>query len=144
MPWLVPVPPPLIPGSFNASDGFVDLLKVDNLTLVDSVTVSSKGSYTQLTSASTDVPVTTSAGQVTTVSLATLTTVSESFNITSSSILSTSLVSVTLEAYSGTPLTQGIPVVSVASVSAGSANIVISNYGANALSGTVKFNYLIF
>jgi len=136
--------PPLIPNSFNASDGFVDLLKVDNLTLVDSVRVVSKDSYTQATSAVTAVPITTSAGEITTFTLATATTAHSTFAITGTPISSTSLISVTLEAYSGVPFTNGVPIISVSSVSSGTANITISNYGANSLNGTVKFNYLIF
>jgi hypothetical protein len=104
---------------------------------------SSKASYTQITSNVTAVPITTNAGTVTTFNLTNATTASIAFTLTGGVILSGSQLMLTKVAYSGTPYTNGVPFIFVTSVVAGTATITISNYAANALSGTVSFYYII-
>jgi len=157
-----PAPPgPTLPGSGNLKTLSVETLQVTgdvdvegNVTVDGDVTAvgnvtgvglnySSKGIYTQLTSATTAVPVTTNAGSVTTQSLTTATTATTVFTMTGAVFLSSSQVMLTDVAYSGTPLTNGIPVMYATSVVAGTATITVANYGANALAGTLTFNYII-
>lgn len=104
---------------------------------------SSKVDYTQITNATTAVAITTSAGSVTTVSLTNATTVAITFNLTGSVILSTSKLILTPVLYSGVAVTNGVPMVFATSVVAGTAGITVTNFGANALSGTLTFNYII-
>lgn len=103
---------------------------------------SSKPTYTQITSAVTPVPITTNAGTVTTFALTTATTASTVFTLTGVNILATSKLMITPVAYSGVPLTDGIPMVFATSVVAGTATVTVSNFGANALNGTMTFNYM--
>jgi hypothetical protein len=105
---------------------------------------SSKGSYNQATNTTTDVPITTNAGTVTTQSFTLAVNTSSSFHLTGSVILSTSQIMLTKVSYSGIGGTNGVPEISVASVSAGTATITVSNYSTlNALAGTLTFNYII-
>lgn len=104
---------------------------------------STKTAYSQLTNSTTAVPITSNAGTITTQSMTTATTATTTFAITGANILASSQIMLTLVSYSGTPLTNGVPVLTVSGVGAGTANINVTNYGANALSGTLVFNYMI-
>jgi hypothetical protein len=135
-------------GDISTTDGAGHLTVVSLTASTGSVTAvghvySSKANYTQITNATTPVPITTNAGNVTTFSLTNATTVSTVFTLTGSVVLSTSQVMLTNVAYSGVPLTNGIPLVYATSVTTGVATITVSNYGVNALAGTVSFNYII-
>lgn len=98
--------------------------------------------FTQITSVTTNVPVTTLVGTVTTLSMTTATTATTTFAIVNAAITTTSKVFVSLVSYSGVPLTNGIPVITASAVS-GSCNVSVSNYGANSLGGVLVFNYQI-
>jgi len=89
------------------------------------------------------VALTANAGQVTITGLTTATTASSTVTLTGAFILAASQIMTTKVSYSGTPLTNGIPMIYVTSVAAGTSTITISNYGLNALSGTIVFNYII-
>lgn len=107
---------------------------------------SGKATYNQATSITTAVPITGASGKIVTQAATTASTASSSFNITDVSnliILANSTVHVTLVSYSGTPLTNGIPIISVSAVALGSATVTISNYGANALNGTFTLFYSV-
>lgn len=104
-----------------------------------SFVLTGKGAYTQITSATTSVPVAASSGTITTVSLTTASASTTSFNISTSLITTSSLIQLNLDTYTG----NGIPVLSVGTYAAGTASITISNYGSAALNSTVKFNYII-
>lgn len=109
-----------------------------------SIVLSGKSAYTQITSSVTPVAVTSSQGFITTVSLTTAAGSTNTFAITGSIITATSLISITLENYSGVPSTNGVPILSVSDYGSSTANINITNYGTFSLSGTVKFNYVIY
>src|SRR5579862_1622216 len=99
-----------------------------------SLIVRDQAAYSQATNATTAVPVTTNQGSITTQSFSTATTASTSFNVTStptSLITATSNIMLQMVSYSGTPLTNGIPILTVSAQSAGSFTIKVSNYGAN-------------
>ena len=106
---------------------------------------SSKGTYAQATSNTTPVPILTNAGNVTTLAFITATGLSSSFTLTGTSALlpSTAQFMLTKVSYSGLPATNGIPEIFASAVTSGSVTITVSNYGANALSGALVFNYII-
>ncbi len=114
-------------------------LKIDTPVLV----VSGKSSYTQTPSAVSPVAVTSSSGFITTVSLSMASGAGLSFAITSSLITASSLVSLTIDTYSGALVTNGVPFLSVSGYGAGTVNVTVSNVGVNNINGTIKFNYII-
>lgn len=125
---------------FSSTGGAVTALSVTS----PAFAYTTKSTYNQATSVTTDVPITTSAGQV--VTFGTFTTASagsSSFNLTGSVILATSQVYLQLVTYGGVPFTNGVPVLTVNVTGAGTAVVTVSNYGSNALAGNVVFNYSI-
>lgn len=135
--------PPRIPGDNMLKALTVEKLVVEDMIVAPSFVIVPKESYTQLTSATTAVPIETTVGTVTTFALTTATTASTVFTLTGDMILADSVVMLTPVAYSGVPLTAGIPMLFATSVAEGIATITISNAGANALAGTMTFNYMV-
>jgi hypothetical protein len=103
-----------------------------------------KTSYTQITSSVTSVAITTNSGSITTFNMTTTTGSSTTFAVTSSLISTTSSLLISLSNYSGTPITNGIPILTVSGYGVGTVNIVVTNYGANSLNGTLNFTYILF
>lgn len=102
------------------------------------------GTVTQATSISTGVTLNAASGVITTVSATTAAQATAAFTVTNSAVASTSVVLLALGAYSGTFGTNGTPLVSVSSVSAGSFQVTIYNaHAANALAGTLKINFAV-
>ena len=117
-------------GGLNLKGGIPQYTKVANVT--------------QITNMTTGVTSNGAAGQITTVSFTTATTATSTFTVTNSSVLATSYVTVAMVSYGGTILTNGIPIITVSSVSAGSFNISVLNAGANALSGVFVLQYKVY
>jgi hypothetical protein len=105
--------------------------------------LSSKNAVTQQTSITTGVTCNGGAGVITTVSATTATTATSTFTVTNDCVLSNHKVLLQLISYAGTPLTNGIPILSVGTISNGSFQISISNYGANALSGALVILFVL-
>lgn len=82
-------------------------------------------------------------GIVTTGTLATATLTDASFVINNSSVTASSLVAVTDEGYSGTLVTNGLPVLTTAVPGSGTITVHITNFGANALNGTVAIGFVV-
>ena len=87
--------------------------------------------------------ITSTAGKITTAALSTATTASTTITLTGPLILATSQIMLTMVSYSATYITAGIPILSVSSVVAGTATLLVTNAGANVMAGTVVFNYQI-
>lgn len=98
----------------------------------------------QTTNATTAVTLNKSCGAIITQSLSTGEDATTSFTLNNSFINSDSTVLVSLNNYSGTYGTNGIPVVSVSSIQNGSCVINISNvHSSNDLDGTVEVAFLV-
>lgn len=103
-----------------------------------------KANVTQGTSITTGVTANGSAGIITTVSASLAADATAEFTLTNSAIAATSVVLVSIADYAGTYGTNGIPMVAVDTIAAGSCKINLSNvHGTNALSGVVKITYLV-
>lgn len=99
---------------------------------------------TQATSITTGVTATGSSGIITTVSSTLAAVTSTGFTVTNTDVLSTSVVVASLVNYGGTLVTNGIPVVTVSAIAAGSFDIKITNaHASNALSGVMKISYIV-
>lgn len=103
-----------------------------------------KANVTQGTSITTGVTANGSAGIITTVSSTLAAETTAEFTVTNSSVSASSVVLVSVADYSGTYGTNGIPVVSVDTIGAGSFKVDLTNtHGTNALNGIVKIAYLV-
>lgn len=128
--------------SATAADA-LKLTSAGGLTVSATALAFPKGTVTQATSITTGVTINTPAGVITTVSATTAAGATSTFTVTNAACLATSVVLASW-AYGGTLGTNGVPVVSINSVSAGSFTVNISNVDAtNALSGTLKVYFLI-
>jgi len=99
------------------------------------------GSITQITSATTGVTLNTLAGQITTVSLANTAGVDHTFVVTNSKVAADDVVVACTGTYGGTA--DGIPVVNVAAVAAGSFTLNVNNQGAAALDALATINFAV-
>lgn len=99
-----------------------------------------------VTKTATDDTVTINAkfGEVTSVDLENAAETSTKLIITNSYVTVNSKVEVHLVQYSGTVVTDGIPIVFEAVPTEGTLTITLVNVGANALNGTVKIQFRIF
>lgn len=104
--------------------------------------VATKTAVTQITSITTGVTAASAAGTITTVSATTASGATSTFTVTCAAALSGSKVFLQLVSYAGTKVTT-IPVLSVSSVSAGSFNVAITNYGSASLDGVIVFSYFV-
>lgn len=104
-----------------------------------------KANYSQTTNITTTVPITGSQGafQITTQSSSLGSGLSQSFTVNNLSVVASSYVFCQLVTYSGVPITQGIPIISITSVVNENFTVTISNYGANALDGTFILRFLV-
>lgn len=113
-------------GGLQISNGIANYTKTANVTQGSSgAAVTSNGT----------------SGTITTASLTTASAATNSFTVNNSACLATSFVYLQLISYSGTIYTNGVPLLSVSSVSAGSFAVAILNAGANAFSGSIVFTY---
>lgn len=104
-----------------------------------------KANYTQTTSNTTAVTVTSNAGNITMFgALATAAqSLSATFTIDFTAVSTTAIIKLQVTGYSGTWGTNGIPQAVIQSVSAGVATVAVYNQSAaNALSGTVTFSFI--
>lgn len=104
-----------------------------------------KANYTQTTSNTTAVTVTSNVGNITMFgALATAAqSLSATFTIDFTAVSTTAIIKLQVTGYSGTWGTNGIPQAVIQSVSAGVATVSVYNQSAaNALSGTVTFSYI--
>ena len=83
-------------------------------------------------------------GELTSGTLTTAAATAASLVITNSFVTANSKVEVHLVQYSGTVVTNGIPIVFKAVPTANTLTITLVNVGANALNGTVKVQFRIF
>lgn len=83
-------------------------------------------------------------GELTSGTLTTATATAATLTITNSFVTANSKVEVHLVQYSGTVVTNGIPIVFKAVPTANTLTITLVNIGANALNGTVKIQFRIF
>lgn len=82
------------------------------------------------------------SGIITTESLSTAADASQVITITNNTVAANSRVRAGIQAYSGAFSTNGIPVLNVDDVAAGSFKLVVSNaHSANALSGTLAIQF---
>jgi len=82
-------------------------------------------------------------GQITTVATTLASGGSATFTVNNSACTPTSSVISDIQAYSGTYSTNGLPMVNVGNVSAGSFTLTIMNpHGANALNGTLTIGFI--
>jgi hypothetical protein len=98
---------------------------------------------TQLTSITTGVTCNAPTGLITTVNTNLATVTSTTFTVTNTRVAATSAIVVSISDYSGTYVTNGIPVVSVDNVTAGTFDIILTNVGANALGGTLNISFAV-
>lgn len=132
--------PPTIPSDAKFED--VDIS--DDLIVRGDLNIASKANVTQITSIATAVTVNGVAGTITTFSASAATTATQSFVVNNTTVATTSRIYLQLVSYAGTPLTNGIPLLSVTNPTAdGAFTVNIHNYGANALSGVMVINFLV-
>jgi len=99
------------------------------------------GAVTQITSATTAVVLNTLTGEITTVALTNLAGVDHSFTLTNSKIGANDLVIAHTKTYGGTA--DGIPIVNVQSVAAGSCVLNVRNTGAGARDALMVISFAI-
>jgi hypothetical protein len=80
-------------------------------------------------------------GSVVTNALAGATLTSQNYVINNSSVTAASVVSCQVLAYSGTIITNGIPIITGCTAGAGTITVAITNTGANAEAGTVTIGF---
>ena len=103
-----------------------------------------RSAATQATSATTAVTLNAPSAVVTTVSLTNAANATTSFTYTNSAIAAGSAVQVSINGYSGTLGTNGIPYATATAVAAGSCTLNITNvHPSNALSGTVSLGVTV-
>jgi hypothetical protein len=104
------------------------------------------GAVTQGTSTTTAVTDNAPSGVITMFGAATVansTATALSFTVNCSAVAATSNVHATVANYSGTLGTNGIPIVSVGTIAAGSFVVNITNASSNALNGVLKIGYTV-
>jgi hypothetical protein len=141
------------PNALNASFGTINAVTSStvqnggNLILGTTATAKItpyKATVTQTTSITTAVTINSSVGIITTVSASTAAASAATFTVNNSQVAASSVVLVTLVAYSGTLGTNGFPVINVNSIGSGSFNIQIANvHASNSLSGTLQIGFMV-
>lgn len=132
---------------FKGDTRVVDIGASDITTEIAGDLIMQHGTVTQTTSIATSVTVNAPSGVITTVadvSSITAQTVA-TFTVTNDSVLATSVVSATVVDYAGTYATNGLPVVNVDNIGAGSFDIIVINaHDTNSLSatGTLKISFI--
>ena len=103
--------------------------------------VGAGGAVTQITSATTAVVLNALTGEITTVALTNLAGVDHSFTLTNDKIAAGDVIVAHTKTYGGTA--DGIPVVKVQSVAAGSCILNVNNQGAVALDALMVISFAI-
>jgi hypothetical protein len=118
----------------------------DGVLLKDGAVTPANGVVTQITSISTGVTLNQPSGVITTVTATTAALSVSTFTVLNSFATTTSNIQCTLISYSGTNLTNGLPLVSyVDNRTDGSFDIVIYNaHASNALNGILQIAFVIF
>jgi hypothetical protein len=140
-------------GYYDADNSVVEFIFVSN-TLAAIQTAANNGlngypnfvktTVTQGTSITTGVTASAPAGVITTFSAAIAAQASAEFTVTNTFVSASSVVLANIVDYAGTDSTNGIPVVKVDTIGAGSFKIVISNaHSTNALSGVLKVGFIV-
>jgi len=117
-----------------------------NALVFASQTSVAKADVTQITSITNPVTANGSAGTITLFTSALTagtSNIATPIIVTNSSVVAGSAIQVTIVDYSGVMATHGIPYVTVDTIGAGNFNIVLTNVGAQALAGVVKFSYAV-
>jgi hypothetical protein len=108
------------------------------------VVLSGQGAVTQLTSITTAVTLNNPSGVITTVSSTLAAVTATSFTLTNSFITANSIVVASIANYAGTYITNGIPIINISSIAAGSCSIELVNvHASNSLSGVLKITFLV-
>lgn len=103
-----------------------------------------KSTVTQATNISTGVTLNQYAGVITTVSATTAGLATSTFTVTSSYALANSVITATILNYTGTYVTNGIPILTINNVTAGTFDVKITNaHATNALAGVLKIGFTI-
>jgi hypothetical protein len=119
----------VISGNFTANNGgFV---------------ISTKSNALQTISITNSVTTSGFSGVITTFTASAATGATQTFVVNNTNVTSTSCVFLQLVSYAGTPVTDGIPLLSVSNTVNGSFSISIINFGASSLNGVLVINYLI-
>jgi len=102
------------------------------------------GAVTQATSTATGVTMNAASGVITTFTSTAAAGNTVSFVLTDSAIAAGSAVHVTIDNYSGTLVTNGVPYVTVSGIAGGSCTLNVSNiHAANALAGVLKIGVTV-
>ena len=83
------------------------------------------------------------SGIITTTAATTAANGCEAFPFSNSKIAASDVIQVSIQKYSGTFGSNGIPAVSVSAISNGAATVVVCNAGAQSLSGTLKISFWV-
>lgn len=99
---------------------------------------------TQITSTTTGVTMNSASGVITTFTEAGAAVTDAAFVLTDSAIVAGSAIQATVNNYSGTIITNGIPTVWVSGIAAGSCTVHVTNvHAVNALNGVVKIGITV-
>ena len=83
------------------------------------------------------------SGIITTTAATTAANGCEAFPFSNSKIAASDVIQVSIQKYSGTFGSNGIPAVSVSAISNGAATVVVCNAGAQSLSGTLEISFWV-
>lgn len=112
--------------------------------VVDYINDTAGVNQTSATASSSAATLNTRVGSITSEALTTAALGTETLTITNSEVTANSIVLVVPTAYTGTLATDGIPVITKVTASAGSFVVLITNvHAANALDGTVTFKFVV-
>lgn len=129
--------------AFNGNVAMAGALTVSESVGARSFTAN-KGYVTQITSITTAVTLNAACGVITTFAASAAANATQAFTVNNSYVTTGSTVLVSVLSYAGTFSTNGIPVVNVDTVAAGSFQINISNaHGTNALNGALGIGFIV-
>ncbi len=118
---------------------------IDGALLKDGALTPANGVVTQITSITTGVTLNQPSGVITTVTATTVALSSSTFRVTNSFATATSNIQVYIVDYSGTIVTNGVPIAVLSKRYAGSFDVVLYNaHATNALNGVVQLAFVIF
>lgn len=118
---------------------------IDGALLKDGALTPANGTVTQITSITTGVTLSQPAGIITTVTATTAALSTSTFTVTNSFVTDTSNIQCTITDYSGTIVTDGIPLIVAAETKSGAFDIILYNaHATNALNGTLDIAFVIF
>lgn len=135
--------PPLKEDGFNTAEAIVTSSSVKSTSATGGVgyATGAGGAVTQITTIATGVTLNTVTGTITTVSSTLAAGADATFTVTNSAVAATDVVTACTKSYGGTA--DGIPVVNVTAVAAGSFDVNIRNTGAVTLDAVVVLSFAV-